>query len=707
MTPERWSRLKTLFTQALEVGASERPEFIQNVCGGDSELASQLTALMREYESATASLDRPLISQTRLLEYVLSGIRAFASGDIAGGRFRIVRFIAEGGMGEVYEAEDLELGGCVAVKTLRPAIASHASVVARFKQEIQLARKVTHPNASRIFDIFRHDFPDQGGVVTFLTMEMLAGETLSARIARAGRMRQDEAMALIEQIARGLAAVHAEGIIHRDFKSPNVMLVEQPGGRIRAVVTDFGLAREKSSEWPQPGTGGFEGTMAYAAPEQIENLPLSPAADIYSLGVVMFEIVTGRLPFLGDTPREQGAKRLQEDPPSPREFAPDLDRRWEQTILACLQRDPGARPQTALEVLDRLQTRRQTSRRWLLAFAGAATIGTAFNWWWSRPTPVDPRAEKSFKLGLELVRRRSVEDLQNAIRYFQEAVRVAPTYSAAWVELANAYSAAANFNFIDPKLALDQARLAARRAVELSPRQAKAVGVLAYVTSIDVKEWLKAEPDFRRAIGLNPREPTVCLWYGAYLGKLRRVEEAFIQLKAGLVQDPSSLALNQQLATEYFWSGQLQKYQEQALLVKQIQSREPTALMALARALEWQGKYQEALQFCDEAERYGNRPAARCFRGCIEAARGNLPAARRLAAEVEAYWRDKPFESILLANLFCRLGDRASAIRVLNAGYDRYDSTVLTAYSNPYMDVLRDEPAYQLFLQRLGLGEHR
>jgi tetratricopeptide (TPR) repeat protein/TolB-like protein len=284
-----------------------------------------------------------------------------SQGETLAGRFRIVRFIAEGGMGEVYEAEDLELHDRVALKTVLPELAQHPQVMQRFNREIQLARKVTHPNVCRIYDLFHHvrEFPKGSGrrqTITFLSMEFLPGETLAERVMRAGRMSMAESLPIIEQMAAALGAAHEAGIVHRDFKSPNVMLVQGKKG-LRAVVTDFGLAQAPEGESHGTVTvhqGGLTGTPAYMAPEQVENLPTSPATDLYSLGIVIYEMVTGTRPFQGGSDMAIAAKRILEAPVPPRQHVPELDPRWDATILACLQRQPADRPQTAVAVVQGL-----------------------------------------------------------------------------------------------------------------------------------------------------------------------------------------------------------------------------------------------------------------------------------------------------------------------------------------------------------------
>ncbi|MEA2694069.1 MAG: eukaryotic-like serine/threonine-protein kinase, partial [Acidobacteriota bacterium] len=280
-------------------------------------------------------------------------------GQVLSGRFRIARRIAQGGMGEVWEAEDLEfVGERVAIKTIRPEIAGDEWAIARFRREIQLGKRVTHGNVCRVFDLFHHrlDGGTGGERITFLTMELLAGETLAARIARAGPMRPAEALPLVSQMAAALDAAHAAGVVHGDFKSSNVMVAEGVGGggeAGRAVVTDFGLAHGRQGSGAlDPESGNFGGgTPAYMAPEQVKGGGTSVAGDLYGLGVVLYEMVTGRLPFAGKTPF---AAATGAPPPSPREFVPDLDSTWERTLLRCLAADPRDRFPNALEIVHAL-----------------------------------------------------------------------------------------------------------------------------------------------------------------------------------------------------------------------------------------------------------------------------------------------------------------------------------------------------------------
>jgi tetratricopeptide (TPR) repeat protein len=272
--------------------------------------------------------------------------RTFADGAVIAGRYRVVKFLAQGGMGEVYEVEDRELGERVAMTTILPRIAAHPVPLERFRREILFARRITHPNVCRIFDIGHHALSVQpGDEVTFLTMELLEGESLSKHQRRHGPMSTADALPLVQQITSGLAAAHRAGVVHRDLKPANIFLVPGDGGP-RAVVTDFGLARiEAAGEALKEvtGTGELLGTPSYMSPEQLEGGTPTPASDIYALGLIIYEMLTGARAFEGDTAFQMALKRLQQPPIAPSKHIPGIDPLWERTILHCLEKDPADR----------------------------------------------------------------------------------------------------------------------------------------------------------------------------------------------------------------------------------------------------------------------------------------------------------------------------------------------------------------------------
>ena len=309
---------------------------------------------------------------------------SFFPNETVAGRYRIVRFLAQGAMGEVYEVEDRELQARIALKVLRPEIAADARTLDAFRREVDLARRVSHPNVCRTYDLGYQTIDGPDGAVdriTFLTMELLPGETLSERISK-GPLSPDEALPLVTQMAAALDAAHAAGVVHRDFKTGNVILVPC-GSAVRAVVTDFGLSLGSVSGGPSPGAPReFAGTPAFMSPEQVEGHPATPASDVYSFGVVVFELLTGHRPFVGETAMETATKRLKEDPPNPLRFVPGLPTSWAATILRCLSRRPSDRFPTAGAAARALvetpvPSRSRRRRRVLLASLAALFLAVA------------------------------------------------------------------------------------------------------------------------------------------------------------------------------------------------------------------------------------------------------------------------------------------------------------------------------------------
>jgi serine/threonine-protein kinase len=364
MTPERWQQLKALFAEAVERPADQRESYISAISREDSELADELRRLLRETEGSSGFLEHTLSLAGGILA-VPPHAKALNAGRVLCERFEILRFIARGGMGEVYEAYDSALQERVALKTIRSEIASNPSVIERFQAEVARTRAITSEHVCRVYDLFTHR-GDDGSEIHFLTMQLLLGESLAERLLRHPRLTPEEALPLVTSIAAGLDAAHKKQIVHGDLKSGNIMLVRKEDGQLSAIVTDFGLARRVQADRPPGDSEGkrlaYGGTPAYMAPEQVAGKSAVAASDIYSLAVVVFEVVTGKLPFEGATTEQ----RLTEPPPSPRFIVPELPKSWDRALLRCLDRDPGNRYPTALEFADALDaapSRRKRVRR--------------------------------------------------------------------------------------------------------------------------------------------------------------------------------------------------------------------------------------------------------------------------------------------------------------------------------------------------------
>jgi eukaryotic-like serine/threonine-protein kinase len=365
MTPARWELVTRIFEAALEEPPSTRNDFVRETCKADADLEAEVNKLLTADERAASFLESPPVSIPLQGSSLNSTCPLLSTGSVVSSRFEIVRFIGQGGMGQVYEAVDLELKSRVALKVIRPDIAADSRILSRFRREVLLTRRITHPNVCRTFDIERHLSGSDGvnNDLVFLTMELLEGETLADLLRRQGRLTTAAARPLVLQMIEALRAAHEVGVVHRDFKPSNVLLVPL-NSRLRVVVTDFGLARSVAQDAPfsaEPaatsltGGQGLIGTLIYMAPEQLERGDTSVASDIYALGLVMYEMVTGNRPFADPIPFVEAVKRLKQAAPSPKTMVPELDSAWEELIRRSLELEPARRFGSLREIQEALQ----------------------------------------------------------------------------------------------------------------------------------------------------------------------------------------------------------------------------------------------------------------------------------------------------------------------------------------------------------------
>lgn len=401
MTPELYRRVNELFHAALERRADERSAFLDAACGADTELRSKVEALIAAHEQSGEFLDAPV--------YELEGHELFeeSTGSLIGervGRYQVLSLIGAGGMGAVYLARDTRLGRKVALKVLPRYLTDTERHVGRFRREARAASALNHPNIVTIYEI------EEADGVHFIAAEYVEGMTLRERL-KAGPLKLDEALGVALQVASALSSAHGRGVIHRDIKPENIML----SGDGRVKVLDFGLAKFTSSSmttqtaYTTPGL--ILGTITYMSPEQARGLEMDARTDIWSLGVVFYEMLAGRTPFGGPT-RSDTLAAILERAPEPlaaatgRAVPDELGR----VIARALQKSREERYQTvdefasALREVQAASTPRASLRRrvlvltcgLLLAAGGFAGAGV---WWSSRTattttTPVEAPVAK-------------------------------------------------------------------------------------------------------------------------------------------------------------------------------------------------------------------------------------------------------------------------------------------------------------------------
>ena len=335
-----------LVDTALSRPREERESYLREACGGDGRLFDKVRNYVEGEES-----DHPC-----------------QPGDILDGRFHILREVARGGMGVVYESHDVKLDRRIALKCAKFKHRRH------LPREVRNASEVSHPNVCKIFEI--HTASTDSGEIDFITMEFLDGETLSARLKR-GRIPEPEARIIARQVCEGLAEAHRNRVIHGDLKSNNIILTADAGGAMRAVITDFGMAHQPDAA---PGTvfaAQRGGTPGYMAPELWRGEKATIASDLYALGVILFELISGRRPdeMVGSLPSAAPTRTLLRGPsrpPAAVQPLPSVHPKWDPIVARCLDPDPARRYGSAGEVLQAFAPSRTRLR--VLTVAAAALL---------------------------------------------------------------------------------------------------------------------------------------------------------------------------------------------------------------------------------------------------------------------------------------------------------------------------------------------
>jgi len=381
LSPERWREVERIYRAAVARPEPERASFLREACGADEELRKEIEALLAGGESASKVFARPPAGVEPPLEGTIpAGAEA--------GAYVIQRVLGRGGMGEVYEARDSRLGRTVALKFLPSRFAADPDSLERFEREARAASSLNHPNICTIHDVGR--FGDR----PFFVMEQLEGRSLKDLID-GGPLPVDDVIAFGSQIADALAAAHAKGIVHRDIKPANVFVTARGG----AKVLDFGLAKltgegpsgpRVPATSPEPAgvhdetltvPGTTMGTIAYMSPEQARGEPVDERTDIFSLGVVLYEMTTGARPFRGQSAANVLKSITAGNPPPPRALRTAVPPALERVILEAIEKDPARRSPSAAAIHNALaglqRARALKTRRWVIGGLGTAAAALA------------------------------------------------------------------------------------------------------------------------------------------------------------------------------------------------------------------------------------------------------------------------------------------------------------------------------------------
>jgi Tol biopolymer transport system component len=402
MTPDRWQRIQEVLAEAKPLDPSARRHYLDEACRGDTELRSEVDSLLRSLESDSAgALDSPAIANVSGLSRAAPRtICPSLAGGTRLGPYEIVDLLGSGGMGEVYRARDTRLNRAVAIKILPQSFGRNPDALARFEREAQVIAALSHPNIRAI-----HDFGREGDIL-YAVAELLQGQTLQERLSE-GALPQRKAVEFALAIAHGLSAAHEKGIVHRDLKPANVFLTSDGGVKL----LDFGLAKiiahdpmtahDAPTDALATEPGIVMGTVGYMSPEQVRGRPVDHRSDIFSLGAILYEMLSGRRAFRGDSAADTMAAILNQDPPDlstpPHSVSPALER----VVQHCLEKNPEERFQSARDLAFHLgavssislpipASRAAAPRRALLLPAIAGAVAAAAVWYLAAPRTAEP-----------------------------------------------------------------------------------------------------------------------------------------------------------------------------------------------------------------------------------------------------------------------------------------------------------------------------
>jgi serine/threonine protein kinase len=610
---DRWTTVKRIHQSALDKDPSERAAFVDELCGGDETLRSEVQSLLTYASEAESFLERPAvdIAPTQPGE---SHEATLVGRTIS--HYQVLSLLGAGGMGEVYLARDPRLDRTVALKILPGELAADADRMQRFTREAKAASALNHPNVATIYDV------GESEGISFIAMEHVEGETLLARISR--RMTPPEVVDIAVQAADALDLAHAKGITHRDIKPANLMLTHR--GTVK--VLDFGVAKVARSDegrlkgdWtvePVTAVGTVVGSAPYMSPEQIAGGDVDSRSDVFSLGVVIYQMATGQLPFSGSTPADMKDRILHAAPETVMRLNPDIPPELERITLKCLDKRTDGRYQSARELLTdlwplkrhldtnadrampdavRLERLRRSGSH---PSAAAVTLAGADD----ASITEAPRASEASELvarGWAHLRSNPLLEASDAVSAFQAATVIDPTSAAAYAGLALAKLAHSTTNRHVLVDAYSEAKAAALRALALDAESADAQVALGHVMFIAEWDWIAAERSFRRALAINPNHAEAYLLYGQLMEALGDLERGF-QLKLQGLECDSTSALAHTLIAHSFW---LQRRYDDVIVwankALDRNSQHPVALEMLAGAYLKMGDLERASTYLRRA----------------------------------------------------------------------------------------------------------
>jgi serine/threonine-protein kinase len=727
----RWEEIQISFNDLLAQDMSDRACRLATIARTDPDLHRALETLLAADADASgelAPIDAALLPDRQLDPIGLAGRTV--------SHFVVREALGAGGMGVVYRAEDTRLKRAVALKFLLPHYSLDSTAKARFLREAHTAAALDHPNLCAVYEV---GATDEGWM--FLAMAFYEGETLRARLTRDGALNTREALDIARQIAEGLQAAHAAGIVHRDLKPANIMLL--PDGTVR--ILDFGLAKARDQSLTE--TGAHFGTVSYMSPAQIRGDVIDGRSDLWALGVVLYEMLTGRKPFAGAEEIAIAHAILHDIPEPPSTHRTDLSATLDGLVLRLLHKEPAKRQASAAELLRdlagipsrtegrlsrvgirwRRRLMRRTTSIWRSA-TGRAVVVTAcltiLAAWpgfvalrsgqtslppvsrsgtMSAPkrSPQTTEASRLNILGRFFFEKKDSASFAKAQDYFRLAIRRDSLYAPAYAGLAEVYSQQGTYGFAQIDSNFSKAKAYASRAVALDSTLAEAHVSLGFIALFYEWDWARAGREFNTALRFDNRSAAAHLFHAWYFMATDSTSAGIAEGQQAVDLEPLSPLNNARLVGFLFYGKRYAEALEKGREAFERDSSFSTLRQELARIYVELGRCSEAIAVL-QASMDQHVAAMGGIRGYTYAKCGRRAQAvaelARLRAQARATGHVSPYA---LAVIDAGLGNKDDAIAELERAYEERVWAMFMIRLEPAFVMLRSDPRFIALVHRM------